>query len=116
MSITTEYSGIKGVMAKKGLFLMLAKGNGPLFISSHGAIIRKTLEEGEHIAIDNSYVIAFDSRVDYQLVKATEGLKDSVLSGEGLVNRYTGPGEVIYQTRAVERRTGILTGLVNVFT
>jgi uncharacterized protein (AIM24 family) len=50
------------------------------------------------------------------LVKATAGLKDSVLSGEGLVNRYTGPGEVIYQTRAQERKSGILTGLLNVFT
>lgn len=116
VDITTEYSGMKGVMAKKGLFLMLAKGDGPLFLSSHGAIVRRVLEEGERIAVDNSYVIAFESKVDYQLVKATEDIKDSFLSGEGLVNRYTGPGEVIYQTRAVERRGGFLTGLVNVFT
>jgi len=114
--ISTEYEGLKGIMAKKGMFLMQASGEGPLFLSSHGSIIRRVLEPEERFAVDNSYVLAFESSVKYELVKATEGLKDSFLSGEGLVNRYTGPGEVIYQTRAVERRTGFFTGLINVFT
>lgn len=116
INIKVSYAGFKGLMAKKGLYLMEASGDGLLFLSSHGAIIRKTLEEEERIVIDNSYVLAFENSVHYELVKATAGLKDSVLSGEGLVNRYTGPGEVIYQTRAQERKSGLVTGLLNVFT
>ena len=116
INIQVSYAGMKGLIAKKGLYLMEASGEGHLFLSSRGKIISTTLKEDERIVIDNSYVIAFESTVTYELVKATEGLKDSFLSGEGLVNRYTGPGEVIYQTRAQERKGGLLTGLINVFT
>ncbi|MFT5093757.1 MAG: hypothetical protein ACI93T_002587 [Porticoccaceae bacterium] len=45
-------------------------------------------------------VVAFSDSVKYQLVKATDSVKDSLMSGEGLVNRYTGPGRLIYQTRS----------------
>jgi len=116
IKIKTEYKGFKSVIAKKGFFLMRASGHGLLFISSHGAIVRKTLAKDEGIAIDNNYVLAFNTDVHYELVKATSDLKDAVLSGEGLVNRYLGPGEVIYQTRAVERRSGFFTALINIFT
>jgi uncharacterized protein (AIM24 family) len=38
-------------------------------------------------------------------------LKDSVLSGEGFVVRFSGPGRVLYQTRA-RPSLGMLRGLV----
>ena len=37
-------------------------------------------------------------------------LKDSLFSGEGFVVRFTGPGRVLYQTRA-RPSTGMLRGL-----
>ena len=33
-------------------------------------------------------------------VKVAESIRQSYLSGEGLVNRFTGPGKLLYQTRA----------------
>ena len=95
-----KYGGMKGVMSKKGLFLLHASGTGTVFCQTYGAIIEKNLVDGEKFFLDNRYAVAFSETVTYQLVKATESVRDSIMSGEGLINRYTGPGKVYYQTRA----------------
>ncbi|MBA4030650.1 MAG: TIGR00266 family protein [Planctomyces sp.] len=98
--LALKYGGMKGFMAKTGLFFLHATGAGSLFCQTRGAILEKRLEDGENFVIDNRYIVAFSDTVQYQLVKATTSAKDSLVSGEGLVNRYTGPGIVYYQTRA----------------
>lgn len=95
-----KYGGMKGVMSKKGLFLLHASGTGTVFCQTYGAILEKELAEDEKFFLDNRYAVAFSDTVTYQLVKATESVRDSIMSGEGLINRYTGPGKVYYQTRA----------------
>ena len=97
--LTIKYGGVKGMMAKTGLFLLHAIGEGTVFCQSYGAIVEKELAEGENFFVDNRFMVAFSDTVQYQLVKATNSVKDSVLSGEGLVVKYTGPGKVYYQTR-----------------
>ncbi len=94
-----KYGGMKGVMSKKGLFLLHVSGTGTAFCQTYGAIIEKELAEGEKFFLDNRYAVAFSESVTYQLVKATDSVRDSIMSGEGLINRYTGPGKVYYQTR-----------------
>jgi uncharacterized protein (TIGR00266 family) len=98
--IDFKYGGVRGVMAKKGLYVMHTKGEGNLFCSTYGAVIYKQLGEGESFVVDNRFVVAFSDSIEFQLVKATSSTVDSYFSGEGLVNRYTGPGTLIYQTRA----------------
>lgn len=97
--LTIKYGGVKGVMAKTGLFLLHAVGEGTVFCQTYGAIVEKELTEGENFFVDNRFMVAFSDTVKYQLVKATNSVKDSLLSGEGLVVKYTGPGKVYYQTR-----------------
>ena len=97
--LSIKYGGVKGLMSKKGLFLLHASGEGTVFCQCYGAIARRELEDGEKFFVDNRFVVAFSETVQYQLVKATDSVKDSLMSGEGLVNRYTGPGSVFYQTR-----------------
>ena len=99
-NLQIKYGGIKGVMSKKGLFLLHASGTGTVFCQSYGALIQRDLAAGEKFYVDNRFVVAFTDTIEYQLVKATDTLKDSLFSGEGLVNRYTGPGRLFYQTRA----------------
>lgn len=110
--LTIKYGGMKGMMAKTGLFLLHAAGEGTVFCQTYGAIILQELAEAENFFIDNRYVIAFSDSVEYQLVKATKSVKDSLLSGEGLVNRYTGPGKVYYQTRG-KPGAGVLTRVLD---
>ena len=78
---------------------MHVTGTGHVFCQSFGAIEHRYLEADESLYVDNRYMVAFSDTVTYRLVKATESLKDSLLSGEGLINRYTGPGNIYFQTR-----------------
>ena len=98
--IDFKYGGVRGVMAKKGLYVMHTQGEGDIFCSSYGSVISRELGAGESFVVDNRFVIAFSDTIEFQLVKATSSTVDSYFSGEGLVNRYTGPGTLIYQTRA----------------
>lgn len=98
-NLKIKYGGLKGVMSKKGLFLLHVSGSGIVFCQSYGAIIERSLEADEKFYVDNRFVIAFSDSIAYQLVKATDSVRASLMSGEGLVNRYTGPGKLYYQTR-----------------
>ncbi len=94
-----KYGGVKGMMAKTGLFLLHAAGEGTVFCQTYGAIIEQQLGEQESYYVDNKFVVAFSDTVQYQLVKATDSVKDSIFSGEGLINKFTGPGKLYYQSR-----------------
>lgn len=107
VDLSLSYGGLRGFLSKKGLFLLHARGTGPVFCASYGEIVRRELTEGEQFVIDNRFVIAFSDSTHYELVKATRTLKDSFMSGEGFVNRYTGPGKLYYQTRG-RPKSGIL--------
>jgi len=98
--IDFKYGGVRGLMAKKGLYVMHTQGDGDLFCATYGAVIYRELAADETFVVDNRFVVAFSDTVQFQLVKATKKAVDSYLSGEGFVNRYTGPGTLIYQTRA----------------
>jgi len=99
-----KYGGVKGLMSRKGLFLMHATGAGHVFCQAYGAVVEQELSEGETFYVDNKYMIAFADTISYQLVKATDRVRDTLMSGEGFVNRYTGPGKLFYQTRG--KQTG----------
>ncbi|WP_436715042.1 TIGR00266 family protein [Roseiconus lacunae] len=107
-----KYGGLKGLMSKKGLFLMHATGSGQVFCQSFGAVVHRYLEAEETLFVDNRFMIAFSDSIEYKLVKATDKISDSLMSGEGLVNRYTGPGHVFYQTRS-KPTGGFLSMLVD---
>jgi uncharacterized protein (TIGR00266 family) len=94
-----KYGGMKGVMAKTGLFLLHAAGTGTVFCQTYGAIVEHELQADENFFVDNRFVVAFSDTVQYRLVKATDSVKDSFFSGEGLINKFTGPGKLFYQTR-----------------
>ncbi len=113
--LEATYGGMKGIITKKGLFLLKATGKGKLFISSYGAVVKRTLQAQELLVVDNEYVLAFTDTLRYELRAATTNLKDSFMSGEGLVNRYEGPGELMYQTRS-RQRSGIASTLFNMAT
>lgn len=115
VSLKTEFTGLKGFMAKKGLFLVRASGPGVVFLSAAGDIREKELLVDERFVVDNDFVVAFDASVSYQLVTASKGLTNSLLSGEGLVNRYTGPGRIYYQTRA-KSKAGVMSTVINSIT
>lgn len=113
--LDAKYHGLKGVMAKTGLFLLHLSGSGTLFCQTYGAIIERTLAAGEQFLVDNRYIVAFSDTMTYEVVKSSESLSHSLMSGEAFVNRFTGPGRLYYQTR-VKPSTSFLGHLFNAMT
>jgi uncharacterized protein (TIGR00266 family) len=113
--VQPRFAGFKGWISKKGVFLLHVSGEGRVCVASYGAIVARELSAGELLVVDNDFVVAFSDTLEYELRTATSSLKDSMLSGEGLVNRYRGPGQLFYQTRA-RQRTGFLSSILSVAT
>lgn len=110
-----HYAGMKGLLATRGLFFLKTDGVGMLFLSSYGGVIEQTLAEGERFVLDNRNIVAFSQTMDFESVVLTKSLKDSFLSGEGFIVRFTGPGNLIYQTRA-RPSVGMIRGLFQAIT
>lgn len=108
--------GIQGspraMLSGEGLFLLTVSGAGLLLLSSFGAIHKVTLAPGEEYIIDSGHMVAFDSNISYTVEKASghsqglggflKGVVTSALTGEGLVCRYRGPGDIYLQTRSFQ--------------
>ncbi len=99
LQIETKFAGLGSIVAGEGAFMVRVSGTGLLLLSSYGAIHKVVLEAGETYIVDTGHIVAFDANVSFTLDKASRGLLSSVTSGEGLVCRYTGPGEIYLQTR-----------------
>lgn len=110
------YGGFKGFLARKGLFLMKAGGRGTIFLSSFGAVIHHELAENEKLVVDNRYVIAFSDTLSWKLVKAAKTIRNAVMSGEGLVNLYTGPGTLLFQTRGKSQGRSWILSMIEAVT
>lgn len=107
MQMDTKWGGLKSFFAREGLFMIRITGTGRLFLSSFGAIVRKTLAPGERYVVDTGHIVAFEQSIQYQLRKASSaGWIRSAMSGEGVVAEYMGPGDLFLQTRNVEAFAG----------
>jgi uncharacterized protein (TIGR00266 family) len=103
-------AGVQGMLATRGLFFLRSMGAGTIFVTSYGGIVEQLLEPGERFVLDNRNILAFSDDMSFESVVLAGSLKDSLLSGEGFVVRFTGPGRVLYQTRA-RPSLGLLRGL-----
>lgn len=88
----------KAMFSGEGLFVYKISGNGLLWITSLGAIIRKDLADGERYIVDNGHLVAWNTKYILERV-ASGGIISGLSSGEGLVCKFTGPGTVFMQTR-----------------
>ena len=82
-----------------GFFVMETTGEGDLFVSAFGDLIELEVTPDRPITIDNEHVVAWDSSLNYSIEVASGTF--GFTSGEGLVNRFTGYGKVLIQTRNI---------------
>jgi uncharacterized protein (TIGR00266 family) len=107
ITFDTKWGGAKTFFSGEGLFLIKCTGTGTLLASSYGAIEERTLGGGESYTIDSSHIVGFEESVNYE-VKRSGGWKTTILGGEGLVVKLTGPGRVYMQTRSPQEFLGWL--------
>ncbi|MBX3299147.1 MAG: TIGR00266 family protein [Acidobacteria bacterium] len=107
--IDTKFGGSRSFFGGEGLFVLHVSGTGLLLVSSFGAIHRKVLRPGENYVIDTGHLVAWEGHMTYNLRKASKaGYFRSFLSGEGLVAEFSGPGEILIQTRNLAAFAGLL--------
>jgi uncharacterized protein (TIGR00266 family) len=109
IELDLKFGGAKSFFSGEGLFLIKLWGAGTLLLSSFGAIRRKTLAPGEGYVVDTNHIVAFEASVQYTVRKASQqGFFRSMVSGEGFVCEYTGPGDIYLQTRNLAAFAGVL--------
>jgi uncharacterized protein (TIGR00266 family) len=98
VDLDVKWEGFTKGLFGQGLFMIKVTGNGTLFINTFGAIDKHTLESGQTLIVDNFHLVAFSDTCNYKVTKFG-GLKETLLGGEGLVTRITGPGDIYIQTK-----------------
>jgi uncharacterized protein (TIGR00266 family) len=111
VDLDIQWQGFSKGLFGQGLFMIKVTGSGKLFINTFGAIDKHTLAPGEELIVDNFHLVAFSDSCQYQVTKFG-GLKETLLSGEGLVTRITGPGDVFIQTKNVREMADWLWTLI----
>src|SRR5687767_4873870 len=106
--VDTRWGGAKSFFGGEGLFVMQVTGTGLLLLSSFGAIHRKRLAAGERYVVDTGHLVAWEGTTQYTLRKAAAGFFRSMVSGEGVVAEFTGPGEILIQTRNLAAFAGLM--------
>jgi uncharacterized protein (TIGR00266 family) len=108
LTVDTKWGGAKSFFGGEGLFVLQVTGAGLLLISSFGAIHRKRLQAGERYVVDTGHLVAWEGTTQYTLRKAAAGFFRSMMSGEGIVVEFSGPGEILIQTRNLQAFAGLL--------
>lgn len=99
VEVDTKWGGMRNLFGGEGGFLLHATGQGKIVVSLYGALDRMRLEPGQQIIVDSGHMVAFSESMTMELRKASESAWKSVKSGEGLVFRFTGPGDLLMQSR-----------------
>jgi len=104
IDLDVKWEGFTKGLFGQGLFMLKAKGSGQMFINTFGAIDTHTLSPGQTLIVDNFHLVGFSESCSYKVTRLG-GLKETLLSGEGLVTQITGPGEVHIQTKNMQEFT-----------
>lgn len=99
VEIDTKWGGLKNLIGGEGGFLLRAEGQGEVVLSCYGALDRMQLPPGQQVVVDTNHMVAFDETVTMELKRASESMMQSAKSGEGLIFVFTGPGEIMMQSR-----------------
>jgi len=98
IDLDVRWEGFTKGLFGQGLFMIKTSGQGDLFINTFGAIDRHELSSEQELVVDNFHLVGFSDSCGYSVEKLG-GWKETLLSGEGLVTRIRGPGEVYIQTK-----------------
>ena len=99
VTMNVGWAGFTSWFMGEGLFKLKIGGKGKVFFGAYGGITKKTIK-GQFI-VDNSHLVAYEPGIQMG-VKLSGGLFGSLTSGEGLVNRLSGNGDIYLQSRSFD--------------
>jgi len=96
--LDTKWQGLKGYLSERNLVMLHASGKGTIWVNAFGGIVKKVLGKGENLKVDTGYLVGWDDTMEYT-IERIGNMKSTILSGEGIITKVTGPGRVFMQTR-----------------
>lgn len=106
LKLKMRWGGLRGLLAREGLFFMEVSGTGELFYTSYGGSLEVPVNGT--LTVDTGHIVAFDPELDFRIRMPGGGLMGLFASGEGLVVEFSGRGTVVIQSRNVSTLTGWL--------
>lgn len=113
LKVRTQSLGNALFAGSGGFFITETSGKGQLAVSGFGSMSELEVTPGKDVVIDNSHVVCWDSRLQYEMSVTTgqsggflSNLVNSQTSGEGMVLRFSGHGKILVCSR---NRNGFLT-------
>ena len=94
-----RWAGFASWIAGEGLFKLQLTGKGRVLFGAYGGLTKKRVR-GDFI-VDTSHLVAYEPSIKMK-VGLAGGLIGSVTSGEGLVNKLSGDGNIYLQSRSVD--------------
>lgn len=106
LKVRTQSLGNALFAQSGGFFITETGGNGQVAVSGFGSMSQLEVTPGRDVVIDNAHVVAWDSRLQYEISVTTGGssgflgnLINSQTSGEGMVLRFSGSGKILICSR-----------------
>ena len=96
VDVNLGWQGFKSFFSGESVFWLQLSGNGPVILSSFGAIYPIEVD-GEYI-VDTGHIVAFQETLNFNITKAGGSWMTAILGGEGLVCRFSGRGTVWCQS------------------
>lgn len=97
-----------GFFGGEGFVMQKITGPGKVYLELDGNVVKKELQPGEKLSVDNGYVAAMTQTVDLD-IESVKGVKNIVFGGEGLfLTTVKGPGTVWLQSMPVSKLAGLL--------
>ena len=63
ISVDSKFAGLNSFVGGEGLFFLKVTGQGTVFMTSIGALYKKTLKPGERYVVDTAHMVAFEEGV-----------------------------------------------------
>lgn len=97
-----------GFFGGEGFIMQKITGPGKVFLEIDGEVVKKELQAGERLKVDNGYVAAMTQGVNLDITTVS-GLKNIMFGGEGLfLTTVEGPGTVYLQSMPISKLQSLL--------
>ncbi len=97
-----------GFFGGEGFIMQKITGPGKVYLEIDGTVVKKELQAGEKLKVDNGYVAAMTKDVKLN-IETVKGVKNIVFGGEGLfLTTLEGEGTVWLQTMPMSKLSSLL--------
>lgn len=97
VSVEMQKNVSSALFGGEGLFQTKLSGTGLVVLASpvpEHEIVKYTIDRGEQVVVDGNFTVMRSSTVAFHVGKSSRGWLGTAVSGEGLLQKFDGPGDV----------------------